>query len=180
MTDESLFVDEGIANTDLFVAVSNDDEDNIMSCLLAKKLGAHRAITLINRTDYIDLVEGTSIDIAFSPTEATLSDLLRHIRQGDVLSAHTLRRGGAEVMEIIFHTARQKTRRSWAGPSIRSRCLRARRSAAFCEPSAVFRKYLWPTKCLRCSTGDQVIVFMGNKRQISEVEKLFAPSVGFF
>ena len=58
MTDESLFVDEGIANTDLFVAVSNDDEDNIMSCLLAKKLGAHRAITLINRTDYIDLVEG--------------------------------------------------------------------------------------------------------------------------
>ena len=75
MTDESLFIDEGIANTDLFVAVSNDDEDNIMSCLLAKKLGAHRAITLINRTDYIDLVEGTSIDIAFSPTEATLSDL---------------------------------------------------------------------------------------------------------
>ena len=73
-----------------------------MSCLLAKKLGAHRAITLINRTDYIDLVEGTSIDIAFSPTEATLSDLLRHIRQGDVLSAHTLRRGGAEVMERML------------------------------------------------------------------------------
>ncbi len=72
-------------------------KDNIMSCLRAKKLGAHRAITLIYRTDYIDLVEGTSIDIAFSPTEATLSDLLRHIRQGDCVIgpyAAQRRRGG--------------------------------------------------------------------------------------
>lgn len=179
MTDEGLFVDEGIANTDLFVAVSNDDEDNIMSCLLAKKLGAHRAITLINRSDYIDLVEGTSIDIAFSPTEATLSDLLRHIRQGDVLSAHTLRKGGAEVMEIVAH-----------GTAKNSKVI-GRRVDKISMPDGTsigcilrvingIQEVYMANEQPEVQDGDQVIVFMGNKRQISEVEKLFAPSVGFF
>ena len=179
MTDESLFVDEGIANTDLFVAVSNDDEDNIMSCLLAKKLGAHRAITLINRTDYIDLVEGTSIDIAFSPTEATLSDLLRHIRQGDVLSAHTLRRGGAEVMEIVAHGSAKNSK--VIGRTV-DKIAMPQGTAIGCILRTVsgVQEVFMANEVPEVLDGDQVIVFMGNKRQISEVEKLFAPSVGFF
>lgn len=179
MTDEGLFVNEGIANTDLFIAVSSDDEDNIMSCLLAKKLGAHRAITLINRADYIDLVEGTSIDIAFSPTEATLSDLLRHIRQGDVLSAHTLRRGGAEVMEIVAHGNEKNSKIIGRHAAQISMPDGTSIGCVLRKVNGIFEVFM-ADKDLVIQDGDQVIVFMGSKRQISDVEKLFAPSVGFF
>lgn len=172
-------MNEGIANTDLFIAVSSDDEDNIMSCLLAKKLGAHRAITLINRADYIDLVEGTSIDIAFSPTEATLSDLLRHIRQGDVLSAHTLRRGGAEVMEIVAHGNEKNSKIIGRHAVQISMPDGTSIGCVLRKVNGIFEVFM-ADKDLVIQDGDQVIVFMGSKRQISDVEKLFAPSVGFF
>lgn len=179
MTDESLFINEGIANTDLFISVSNDDEDNIMSCLLAKKLGAHRAIALINRTDYIDLAEGTTIDIAFSPTEATLSDLLRHIRQGDVLSAHTLRRGGAEVMEIVAHGNEKNSKIIGRAVAKINMPEGTTIGCVLRKVNGVFEAFM-AEKDLLIEDGDQLIVFLASKRQISEVEKLFAPSVGFF
>lgn len=179
MTDETLFIDEGIANTDLFIALGNDDEDNVMSCLLAKKLGAHRAIALINRADYLDLVDGTDIDVAFSPTEATLSELLRHIRHGDVISVHTLRRGGAEVLEMIAHGTPKNSK--IIGKKIKD--------IAFPDDTSIGciirREEGIPTvhmaaKDFVVEDGDRVIVFVGNKQRIPSVEKLFAPSVSFF
>lgn len=179
MNDQSLFVNEGIANTDLFIAVGADDEDNIMSCLLAKRLGAHRAIALINRPNYLDLVEGTDIDIAFSPTEATLSDLLRHIRQGDVLSAHSLRRGGAEILEIVAHGTEKSSK-------VIGKKLQDIRMPSNATLGCIIREVNGQLDVFMSSNdfviqdGDQVIVFVADKRQIPEVERLFAPSVGFF
>ena len=89
--------------TDLFIALTNDDENNIMSSLLAKRMGARRVIALINRKSYGDLMQGGQIDIAISPSYATLSALLKFVRRGDVVAAHSLRRGAAEALEIIAH-----------------------------------------------------------------------------
>ncbi|MBQ8828759.1 MAG: Trk system potassium transporter TrkA [Burkholderiaceae bacterium] len=179
MTDESLFVNEGIANTDLFIAISNDDEDNVMSCLLAKKLGAHRAIALINRTNYLDLVEGTSIDIALSPTEATLSDLLRHIRHGDVVSVHILRRGGAEVLEMVAHGTNKNSK--IIGKKLRE--INFPEGTAFgClvrNEGGKLNVHMSQDD-LVVESGDRFIIFVGNKQKISSIEKLFSPSVSFF
>ena len=72
-TDEALLEDESIADMDLFVAVTNDDESNIMSSLLAKRMGARRVVALINRRSYVDLLQAGQIDIAISPAQATIA-----------------------------------------------------------------------------------------------------------
>jgi trk system potassium uptake protein TrkA len=179
MTDENLFINEGIANTDLFIAISGDDEDNVMSCLLAKKLGAHRAIALINRSKYMDLVDGTEIDVAFSPTEATLSDLLRHIRHGDVVLAHTLRRDGAEVMEIVAHGSPKNS--NVVGRSVGEIVLPAGSTigAIIRSESGKDTPYM-AEGSLAIQDGDRVIVFMSNKKLIPAIEKLFSPKFSFF
>jgi len=179
MSDETLFINEGIANTDLFIAISGDDENNILGCLLAKKLGAHRAIALINRANYLDLAEGTAIDIALSPTRATLSDLLRHVRHGDVVSAHVLRRDGAEILEIIAHGTPKNSK--VVGKNIGS--IHLPPAVAFCGVIRVMdgEPFVYIAhKDFVIKDGDQLIVFVGNKKQIPAVEKLFAPSVSFF
>ncbi len=179
MTDETLFVNEGIANTDLFIAVSNDDEDNFMRWLLAKKVGDHRTIALINRLNYIDLVDETNIDIAFSPTEATLSDLLKHIRQGDVMSAHTLRRGGAEVLEIVAHGSEKNSK--VIGKNIKDIKLPdgATVGAVIRKDGKISDIFMSNEEPV-IQDGDHVVLFVGSRQQIPLIEKIFAPSIGFF
>lgn len=102
-TDETLLEEEGVEEVDLFLALSNDDENNIMACLQAKRLGARRVLALINRRSYADLMHGTQIDIALSPIQPLMGELLTHIRRGDVQAVHSLRRGVAEALEIVAH-----------------------------------------------------------------------------
>ena len=101
--NESLLHEENIEDMDVFCAITNDDEANILSAMLAKRLGARKALSLINRLSYVDLVEGGAIDIAISPQQATVSALLAHVRRGDVVRVHSLRRGAAEAIEAIAH-----------------------------------------------------------------------------
>lgn len=102
-TDEELLEQENIAEMDLFLAVTNDDEDNIMSGSLAKRLGAKRVVALINRRAYADMIEGGPIDIGISPAYVSIGTLLAHVRQGDVAEVHSLRRGAAEALELVAH-----------------------------------------------------------------------------
>ena len=102
-SDRDLLLEESIADTDIFLALTNDDEANIMSSLLAKRLGARKVMTLINNPAYVDLVQGGQIDIAISPQLATIGTLLTHVRRGDIVSVHSLRRGAAEAIEAIAH-----------------------------------------------------------------------------
>ena len=92
---------------DLFLALTSDDEDNIMACLLAKRMGARRVLALINRRAYADLVQGTQIDIALSPAQAVIGELLAHVRRGDVEAVHSLRRGAAEALEAVVRGDRK-------------------------------------------------------------------------
>ena len=100
-TDEDLLEAENVANIDLFMSVTSDDEDNIMSALLAKRMGARRVLALINRRSYAELMHSTQIDIALSPAQSMLGELLTHVRKGEVRAVHSLRRGVAEALEIV-------------------------------------------------------------------------------
>ena len=108
-TDEELLDAENVDEMDVFCALTNDDEDNIMSTLLAKRMGARRVVALVNRTSYVDLLEGHRIDIVISPHLSTIGSILAHIRQGDVEGA-PLRRGASEAMEVVIHGDAQQSR----------------------------------------------------------------------
>ena len=90
-SDQGLLFEEHIENIDVFLSLSSDDEANIMSALLAKRLGAKKAMVLIQRMAYINLIQGGTIDIAISPQQATISALLGHVRKGDVANVVSLR-----------------------------------------------------------------------------------------
>src|SRR5690606_18889246 len=86
--DEELLREEAIDTADVYCVLTNDDEANILSAMLAKKMGAKRVIALINRASYVDLVESGSIDIAVSPQQVTIGALLTHIRRGNMVRVH--------------------------------------------------------------------------------------------
>jgi trk system potassium uptake protein TrkA len=109
-TDEELLENENVRDTELFLALTSDDEDNIMACLLAKRLGAKRVLALINRRAYADLVQGTQIDIALSPAQTVIGELLTHVRRGHVEAVYSLRRGDAEALEAVAHGDRKSSK----------------------------------------------------------------------
>ena len=88
-----------MAATDTVIAVTNDDETNILSSLLAKRYGCRRAITLINKGTYEPLVATLGIDVVVSPRNITVSTILQHVRRGRIHSVHTLREGFGELIE---------------------------------------------------------------------------------
>ena len=102
-SDQELLLDENIDKTDVFIALTNDDEVNIMASLLAKRLGAKKVMTLITNPVYANLMQGGEIDVAISPQLATTSSVLAHVRKGDTGVVHSLRRGAAEALEFIVH-----------------------------------------------------------------------------
>jgi len=178
-TDEDLLQEEGVAETDLFVALTNDDENNIMSALLAKRLGARRTIALINRKSYGELMQGGQIDIAISPSHATLSALLKHVRRGDVVAAHSLRRGAAEALEIIAHGDARSSR--VVGRKIENVDLpKGATIGAVVRGEGESARVLIAHHDTVIEPDDHLIVFVANKRMIPRIEKLFSVGVGFF
>ncbi len=174
VTDEGLLEAENVADMDLFVAVTNDDEDNIMSCLLAKRMGAGRVVALINRRSYVDLLQAGQIDIAISPAQATIGTLLAHVRRGHVTQVHSLRRGAAEALEAVVHGDRDSCR--CVGRKIEEVDLP--KGAAI---AAIVRgeKVIMAHHDTVVQAEDHVIVFVTDKKLLSKVEKLFEVSVGF-
>jgi trk system potassium uptake protein TrkA len=108
--DEELLIEENIDSTDIFVAVTNSEEANILSAMLAKRLGAHKVMALINKASYTELVESGPIDVAISPQTVTMGSLIAHMRRGDVVRVHSLRRGAAEALEAVVHGDERSSR----------------------------------------------------------------------
>ncbi|MHB1076216.1 Trk system potassium transporter TrkA [Thiobacillus sp.] len=174
-TDEELLEQENIASMDVFCALTNDDEDNIMSALLAKRMGAHRVIALINRSAYVDLVQGGEIDIAISPAQATVGPLLSKIRRGDMVAVHSLRRGAAEVLEVAVHGDAKTSR--VVGRHIEEIDLPDGATIA-----AIIRNHdvIIAHHDTLIEAEDHLILFVLNKRIIPKVEKLLQVGFGFF
>lgn len=174
VTDEELLAEENVSGMDLFVAVTNDDENNIMSSLLAKRLGARRVVSLINRRSYVDLLHAGQIDIAISPAQATIGKLLAHVRRGDVVAVHSLRRGAAEALEVVAHGDRDSSR------------LTGRRVEEIELPEGVSIGAVVRGDEVRMAhhdtlieAEDHVIVFLTDKKMLPRIEKLFQVSAGF-
>jgi trk system potassium uptake protein len=174
-TDEELLDQENIQNMDVFCALTNDDENNIMSALLAKRMGAHRVMALINRAAYVDLVQGGEIDIAISPAQATLGPLLSKIRRGDMAVVHSLRRGAAEALEVVVHGDARSSK--VAGHRIEE--INLPEGATI---GAVIRgeEVIIAHHDTLIQSEDHVILFVLNKRIIPKVEKLFQAGFSFF
>ena len=173
-SDEELLMEENIENTDVFCALTNDDEANIMSALLAKRLGARKVMALINRTAYVDLVESGDIDIAISPQQATIGSLLAHVRRGDVVKVHSLRKGAAEAIEAIAHGDRQTSQ--VVGRSIEEIPLPPGTTiGAIVRDGEVIISH----HDTMIETDDHMILFLVDKRHIADVEKLFQVDINF-
>lgn len=174
-SDQDMLLAEGIAETDVFLALTNNDEANIMSSLLAKRLGAAKVMALIGNAAYVDLVQGGAIDIAISPEQATIGSLLAHVRRGDVVNVHALRRGAAEAMEAIAHGDKSTSR-------VVGRSLREIPLPPGCTIGAILRddKVLIAHDDVVLQTDDHVILFLIDRSRINEVERLFQVGFTFF
>jgi trk system potassium uptake protein TrkA len=192
-TDEDLMGDESVEDMDLFLALTSDDEDNIMACLLAKRMGAKRVLALINRKAYADLVQGTQIDIAISPSHTVIGELLAFVRRGDVEAVHSLRRGAAEALEAVVRgdagTCKVAGRRieqielpkgAQIGAIVRG--LPGSDDIAIDPDKRVAPEpqVLIPHHDTVIQPGDRVVVFMPRKKMVRQVEKLFQVSATFF
>jgi len=172
--DEELLQEENIESIDVFCALTNDDEANILSSMLAKRLGARKVMTLINRAAYVDLVQSGDIDIAISPQQSTIGSLLTHVRRGDVVKVHSLRRGAAEAIEAIAHGSKESSR--VVGLSIGELKLpQGTTVAAIVRGNQVIIAH----HDVVIEPEDHVILFLIDKNRISEVEKLFQVGITF-
>ena len=172
--DEELLLEENIDNIDVFCGLTNAEEANILSAMLAKRLGAHKVMALINRASYVGLVESGTIDIAISPQQVTIGSLLAHVRRGDVVKVHSLRRGAAEAIEAIAHGTEQSSR--VVGRRIEELDLpRGTSIIAIVRGDQVITAH----HDVVIETDDHVILFMTDRRKIERLEELFQVDVAF-
>ncbi|MGE5522683.1 MAG: Trk system potassium transporter TrkA [Rhodospirillaceae bacterium] len=189
VTDEELLESEHIGQMDVYCALTNDDENNIMSALLAKRMGVRKVIALINRRSYVDLLQAGQIDIAISPAQATIGTLLARVRRGDCVAVHSLRRGAAEALELVAHgdakSSRVVGRRieeidlpkgATIGAVVRRRVAEGSAEHVMTHDYQVLMAH----HDLVIEPDDHVIVFVVNKRIVPKVEKLFQVDMSFF
>ncbi len=100
-TNQELLMEENIQETDCFIAVTDDEEANILGALLAKRLGAKKSIALINRVEYMPLVSTVGIDGVINPRHAAVSKILNYIRKGKIVSAAPLHDERVEAYEVV-------------------------------------------------------------------------------
>ena len=170
-----LLMEENIESMDVFCALTNDDEANILSAMLAKRLGARKVMSLINRPAYVDLVESGMIDIALSPHQVTIGAMLAHIRRGDVVAVHALRRGSAEAIEAIAHGDKSSSK-------VVGRLIVDLKLPKGTSIGAIVRgdEVLMARHDLTIESDDHVILFLTDKRDIVDVEKLFQVAITYF
>jgi trk system potassium uptake protein TrkA len=166
--DEQLLIEENIDSTDVFAALSNSEETNILAAMLAKRLGARKVMALINRPAYTELVESGSIDVAISPQTITIGSLLAHVRRGDVVRVHALRRGAAEALEAVVHGDERSSR--IVGRTVAEIALPEGASIG-----AVVRgdEVIMAHHDTRILGDDHVILFLADRRHLEAVERLF-------
>ncbi|MGI9329395.1 MAG: Trk system potassium transporter TrkA [Gammaproteobacteria bacterium] len=172
--DEELLLEENIDGADIFVALTNAEEANILSSMLAKRIGCKKVMALINRPAYAELVEAGTIDVAISPQQITIGALLAHVRRGDVVKVHSLRRGRAEAIEAIVHGSAENSR--VVGKNVEDIPL---------PPGTIINAIYRDARILEAhhdtvvQENDHVILFITDRRQTEDVERLFEVGVSF-
>jgi len=173
--NKELLLEENIDEMDVFCTVTNDDEANILSAMLAKRLGTRKVMSLINRPAYVDLMENQdTIDVAISPEQVTIGALLTHVRRGDVVAVHSLRRGAAEAIEAVAH-----------GDENNSKVIGRKVGDIELPESASIGAIVRGKEVIMghhdtvIEAEDHVILFVIDKSKMNEVERLFQVGVTF-
>ncbi len=172
--DQELLAEENIDQVDVFIALTNEDETNIMSAMLAKRMGAKKVMVLIQRGAYVDLVQGGAIDVAISPQQATISALLTHVRRADIVNVSSLRRGAAEAIEAIAH-----------GDETTSKVVGRAVGDIKLPPGTTIGAIVRGEEVLIAhdrtviEQDDHVVMFLVDKKYVPDVERLFQPSPFF-
>lgn len=175
-SDENLLSREYIDEIDVFCALTNDDENNIMSAMLAKNLGAKRVISIINRARYVDLITGNQIDIVVSPHLITIGSVLAQVRRGDIAAVYPLRRGTAEAIEVIIHGDENTS-------ALVGRKIHAIKFPSGCYVAAIVRGesvIMGRNQDEIIQENDHLIFFVARRRVLHELEKLIQVKMGFF
>lgn len=175
-TDEGMLLEENIKQTDMFCAVSADDEDNVLSALMAKHLGVRKVLAMVNRTSYIDLIrrDHIDVDIALSAHQVALGELLRHVRRGNTVAAYSLRRGNTEALEVVAHGDTRTSR-------IVGRPVERLRLPPGCMVCGIIRdgRVLADAPGVVVEPGDHIIFFVMDKKHIHEIERINQVSATF-
>lgn len=168
--DKDMLLEEGIDRTDLFIGVTNHDEANILSSMFAKQLGARKIMTLVNNSDYVNMIQDDKIDIAISADQITVSSLLAKVRQGSTAVVHTLRRGAAEAIEVIIH-----------GSENTSNVIGKTVAQIPWPPATLVGAIVREDQVLMAhhntmiESGDHLILFVADSDQVIAIEKLVKP-----
>lgn len=167
-SDRELLISENIESVDVFCAITNNDEANILSAILAKRLGARRVISLVNNAAYADIVDASQVDLVISPQQATISALLRYIRRGDIAQVYSLRHGSSEAIEMVAH-----------GTAGHSKVIGVPLSEIKIPQGVVMGALVRGDDVMQVhhdtiiEDGDHVIMFLLDKKLIPDVERLF-------
>ena len=167
-SDDVLLKEENIENNDVFVATTNSEEANILSAMVAKKMGSKKVMALINKDSFSGLMETDSIDIAISAEQITISALLSHVRRGDVVKVHSLKRGNAEALEAVAHTHEDS---QVVGKSIVEIELPEGAFITAIVSNEGEIKTVHHTTVIE--PDDHVVVFIDNRDTITEIETIF-------
>lgn len=174
IADRELLLQENIQDTDVFCAVTNDDEANIMGCLQAKFLGARYAMALVNREGYVDLIEESLIDYALSPHTQMIGNILSKLKRGSMIKVHRLQEEEAEAIELIVEgTARTS--------AVVGRLVNDIEFPPHCILLGVLRGqtlHINMTK-LKLMPKDHVILLLLKKKYIQQLEALFQVNLDF-
>jgi len=167
--DEELLVEENIDSTDVFAALTNSEETNVLSAMLAKRLGAKRVMALINRPSYSELMENRNVDIVISPSTITIGALLAHVRGGSVVRVHSLRRGSAEAIEAVVRAPRE-------GSGLVGRRLEQLTLPQGASIIAIVRgeNVIMAHHDTLIEANDHLIMFLSDRRHIEALERLFS------
>lgn len=169
--DPEILEEAGVGTTDTVVAVTDDDETNVLASLLAKRHGANRAVTLLNKATYEPLVKTLGIDVVVSPRNITSSTILQHVRRGRIHSVHTLREGFGELIEAeALETS-----------TLVGTPLRDIRLPAGVMVGAIVRngQVINPRGSTVIQSRDRVVLFAGSDA-VRKVERLFSVRLEYF
>jgi trk system potassium uptake protein TrkA len=168
--DRDLLLEESIDHTDLFIGVTNHDEANILSSMFAKQLGARKIMTLVNNSDYVNMIQDDKIDIAISADQITVSSLLAKVRQGSTAVVHTLRRGAAEAIEVVIHGSENTS-------NVVGKAVEQIQWPPATLVGAIVREeqVLMAHHDTVIESGDHVVLFVADSEQVLAIEKLVTP-----
>jgi len=169
--DAAIQEEAGVPNSEMVICLTNDDKTNILSAVLAKKLGADHTISLINEISMQDMQSELGIDMVIDPRASTISSILRHVRRGRILDVYSLENGRAEVMEgEVLETS------PLAGKSLRE--------ADIMDGIAIGAvihegRVLFPDPDLVVKAGDHVVL-LAEKNTLKDIEQMFRVSTDYF